>query len=74
MLLCIMIICELEVFYCDLHCTACYVNNVSDAPALGVLLQIYGIILISSFRNIQLVSFLMNTFWLCSNVIKVTTP
>jgi len=37
-------------------------NNVSDASALGVLLQIYRITLISFFRNVQLVSFLMNTF------------
>jgi hypothetical protein len=51
-LLCVMIICELEVFCCDLHYSACYVNNVSDASAMGVLLQIYGITLISSFRNV----------------------
>lgn len=73
-LLFIMIICKLEVFCCDLRCSACYMNNFSDASALSVLLQLYGITRISCFRNAQLVSFLMNTFWLCGNVIKVTTP
>lgn len=68
-----MIICELEVFCSDLHCSSYNMNNVSDASVLGVLLQRYGITLISCFRNVQQVSFLMNTFWLCSNVNKVTT-
>ena len=63
-----MILCELEVFFCGLHCSACYMSNVSGASALGVLFQIYGITPISCSRNVQQVSFLMNTVWLCSNV------